>query len=246
MRRVKAIVEYDGSLFHGFQYQKGDIKTVQNEIEKSIFQITNEKVSVHAAGRTDAGVHSLGQTIHFDTNSNISEYSLKCAINHFLFKNGASIISLENIDNSFHARFSAKWRMYEYKILNRSSPSSLFKNHMWHVPLHLDVDKMKEAAELLKGTHDFNSFRASKCQGKSSIKTIELLDIERVNNEINMVIKSKSFLHNQVRIIMGTLYLIGVGKWNICDLKKAINEKKRCSAGPTAPPHGLYFKEVGY
>jgi tRNA pseudouridine38-40 synthase len=246
MKRIKAIIEYDGTLFHGFQYQKGNISTVQGLLGQTIHCITGQNVTIHVAGRTDAGVHALGQVIHFDAEMRLSPFQLKEALNHFLFRKGIGVVEMKEVNEDFHARFSATWRMYEYRILNRRSPSPLLLNRVWHIPMDLDVEAMRQGARFLCGTHDFQSFRAAQCQGTTSIKTLDQFDLFQEGDMIKAIIRSKSFLHNQVRIMMGTLFLLGKKKWTLENLKNAMEAKKRSASGPTAPPHGLYLKEVGY
>lgn len=243
--RYKITIEYDGTNFHGWQRQ-AEISSVQATIENAIEKFTNEKVTLHVAGRTDAGVHALAQVAHFDLQKNFETHKIITAINHYVRNNFISIISCDKMDESFHARFNAKSRSYTYKIINRKSPPALDKNRVWFVPINLNVEKMREGAKYLIGRHDFTSFRASECQAKSPIKTIDHINIEKQGDLILIHVKAKSFLHHMVRNIVGTLKLVGSEKIEPEKITDIINDKNRCSAGPNAPACGLYFVKVEY
>ncbi|MBP7189932.1 MAG: tRNA pseudouridine(38-40) synthase TruA [Rickettsiaceae bacterium] len=244
MPRYKATIEYLGTGLSGFQTQ-ANAPSVQEFIESSIEKFSHEKVTIYAAGRTDAGVHAYGQVIHFDLEKHIEPHIALRALNHFL-KPNISVISCEIAEEDFHARFSAKKRHYLYRILNRESDSAIDQNRIWHVKHPLDVSAMIKASEYLIGMHDFTSFRCSACQAKSPVKTISKIDISKVEDEVHFRISAPSFLHNMVRNIVGTLVMVGTSKWKIEDVKTALEAKDRRAAGPTAPAHGLYFMKVDY
>lgn len=248
--RYKIKIEYDGSSFCGWQRQscpfKGELRTVQNSIESALFKITGQSILVEGAGRTDRGVHATGQIGHFDLNYFFDPFRLKEALNSYLRHQSIVILSLEKEVNNFHARFSAIQRSYVYRIINRRAPLALEKNRAWHVITPLNEQSMAEAAQDLVGRHDFSSFRAAQCQSKNPLKTLTYFKITKEEEQIIATIQSKSFLHHQVRIMMGTLKLIGEGKWNRQDLKRILNSKERKQAGPTAPAHGLYLTRIDY
>ncbi|MCP5322761.1 MAG: tRNA pseudouridine(38-40) synthase TruA [Candidatus Paracaedibacteraceae bacterium] len=245
MPRYKFIIEYNGSAYHGWQYQE-NLPTIQGEIESAIFKITQESIRLQVSGRTDAGVHALGQVAHADINKLMDPFRLTYGLNHFLTNKGISILSTETCDTTFHARFSTKARTYLYKIINRRAPLTVDMKLAYHVPLPLDVTSMNEAAKYLIGHHDFTSFRASECQALSPKKTLEQAEFKQSNNLIEFHTRSKSFLHHQVRNMVGTLCLVGVGKWQPKDIQIALLAKNRKAAGPTAPPDGLYLREIIY
>jgi len=245
MPRYKIIIEYDGSGISGWQRQTNS-NSVQQFIEEAIEKFSQEKVIIHAAGRTDAGVHALGQVAHFDLEKDYPSDVVKRAINHFLRPNKVIILNCQVIDNEFNARFSAIKRHYRYVILNRKSPSVLEVNKVWHVHEDLDIEKLQIAANLLIGQHDFTSFRATHCQAQSPIKTLDEIKIYREGEKVIFTLKARSFLHHMVRNIVGSLVLVGVGKWQVEDITKALQAKNRRSAGPTAPACGLYFVQVDY
>jgi tRNA pseudouridine38-40 synthase len=243
--RYKVCIEYDGSFFHGWQRQK-NLVTVQASIEDALEAIVGYKPLVEGAGRTDTGVHATGQIGHFDLNKQYSCFRLRDALNAHLRDKGVVILEIQEVDPDFHARFSAVSRTYHYHILNRRTPLALDRLRAWHVVLDLDVRAMQEAANHLIGSHDFSSFRSVDCQSNSALKTLTQFDITQEGERITSTIKARSFLHNQVRIMMGTLKKIGEGKWKPIDLLRILEAKDRTIAGPTAPPHGLYLVDVGY
>jgi len=201
---------------------------------------------VQGAGRTDAGVHALGQTAHFDMTADKRPEEIRGGLTFHLKPQPVVVRSAELAPEAFHARFSATHRRYRYRILNRRTPAALERGHVWHVPVPLDVEAMQAAAALLIGTHDFNSFRSVSCQAKSSIKTLDELRVGRCGEEIRIEVAARSFLHNQVRILVGTLQLVGRGQWSAADVGKALAARDRTRAGPTAPPDGLCLMEVRY
>jgi tRNA pseudouridine38-40 synthase len=245
MQRYKLTIEYDGTHFHGWQRQDG-LPTVQAEVEKAISALSGEEKTIHCSGRTDAGVHALGQVAHVDLARRFEPFELRNGLNHFLRDSGVVVCYVEIVSEDFHARFSSKKRRYHYRILNRPFPLALQKERAWHVVKPLDAVKMQEAANHLIGCHDFSTFRAAECQGMSPVKTLEKLDVNRDGEQINITAVSKSFLHHQVRNMVGTLKLVGEGKWQPGDVKQALEARDRRAGGPTAPAHGLYFVCVDY
>ena len=210
-------------------------------------QVPN-KIIVYGAGRTDAGVHALAQVAHFDLKEDLEDWKLREAMNARLRDMEApiSVISVEKTGNDFHARFSAKGRGYVYRLLNRRAPAVLEKNRVWWVPVPLDVEKMREGTKYLLGHHDFSSFRAAACQAKSPLKTLDKLDIEVCGEEIRFIVEARSFLHHQVRNMVGTLKMVGDGHLQPDDVKRILEAKDRIAAGPTAPACGLYLSKVVY
>lgn len=245
MPRYKITIEYDGTGISGWQSQANG-NSIQQFLELAIATFTKEKVMVHGSGRTDAGVHALAQVAHFDLKKDYPTHVVQRAINHFLKPNKVIVTNCEIVDDEFHARFSAKRRLYQYVVLSRSAPSLLFENKVWHVKEKLDIKRMQAAADLLIGQHDFSSFRATHCQALSPIKTVEEIKIIQEGDKILFNLKAPSFLHHMVRNIVGTLVLVGKGKWRIEDIKKALDAKDRKAGGPTAPAQGLYFVRVEY
>jgi tRNA pseudouridine38-40 synthase len=201
---------------------------------------------VYGAGRTDAGVHAIGQVAHVDLIKDLPADKVRDALNFYLRLQPIVIARAELVDEEFHARFSATGRSYLYRILNRRAPAALERGHVWHVPHLLDAAAMHEAAQELIGHHDFTSFRSTECQAPSPVKTLDELRVSRAGEEIHVVAKARSFLHNQVRIMVGTLKLVGDGKWSAGDVAKALAAADRTKGGPTAPPDGLYLTEVRY
>lgn len=243
--RYKVWIEYDGSFFHGWQRQK-ELVTVQASIEDAVEAIVGHKVLVEGAGRTDTGVHATGQIGHFDLVKHYPAHRLKDALNAYLREKGVVILDVQETDQRFHARFSAVSRTYNYHIVNRRTPLALDRLRAWHVICKLDVIRMQHAANHLIGSHDFSSFRSADCQSNSALKTLSQFDIRQEGERIIATIKARSFLHNQVRIMMGTLKRVGEGKWGPEDLLRILEAKDRTRAGSTAPAHGLYLVDVGY
>lgn len=245
--RYKAVVEYDGTAFVGWQRQKGIAgKSVQEAIEAAIKSFSQQTVLVYAAGRTDAGVHALGQVVHFDLRVSVECYVVKNALNHYLRNEMVSILHLEEVDENFHCRFSAKQRNYIYKISNRDAPLCIDRMRMWHVPKKLNVSDMRSAASYLVGKKDYTSFRAKDCQSKSPIKTIDRLEITRQGDVISVELSALSFLHKQVRIIVGTIVQCGHGLFPPEYIETILKKRERSAAGITAPPYGLYLTHVEY
>ena len=245
MPRYKVTIEYNGSGISGWQRQKSG-NSIQQFIEEAIEKFSKEAVMVYGAGRTDAGVHALGQVAHFDLEKEHPVHVVQRAINHFLRPHKIILVNCEIIDDEFHSRFSAKKRNYKYIILNRPSASVLEADKAWHLRGELNIDKMQEAANILIGKHDFSSFRSAHCQAQSPIKTMDEIKIYREGEKVFFTLRATSFLHHMVRNIVGTLIFVGTGKWQVEDVLKALEDKNRRSAGPTAPAHGLYFTKIDY
>ena len=245
MPRYRITVEYDGRGFVGWQRQKNG-PSVQEALEQAIFRFRGETVRVFGAGRTDAGVHALGQVAHFDLARGARSDTIRDAINFHLKPDPVSVLAAVPVAETFHARLSAKERAYLYRIVNRRPPLALDFGRAWHVLVPLDHEAMHEAAQLLVGRHDFSTFRASLCQAKSPVKTLNLLAVERHGDEIRIRARARSFLHHQVRNIAGTLALVGEGKWKVADVAAALAARDRARGGPTAPAEGLYLTEVLY
>lgn len=244
MHNYKIIIEYEGTNFVGWQRQENGL-SIQQLIEESIEKLVNKKITIFGAGRTDAGVHAKGQVASFGLNDSIDTGTIRDGLNHYLRPHPVAILSTEKVDNDFNARFSAKVRFYEYRVINRRSPLTLENNRVWCVHKKIDLKKIIEQSEKFLGKHDLSAFRSINCQSKSSIKSIKSINIKTKKDEIFFTISAKSFLHSQVRIMVGTLIDIGLGK-----ISKSISEiislKKRDYAGVTAPPYGLYLMKVEY
>ena len=244
MVRYRAIVEYDGSNFSGWQkHEQSKNQSIQGAIECAISACANEQVIVYGASRTDAGVHALGQVLHFDLKKLWDVYKLRCAINYHICK-GISIIDLVECVSVFHSRFSKSKKSYMYRIVNRSSKLAIDRGRAWHVGIKLDYNLMNTVARDFLGVNDFTSFRNVKCQSRSTIKEIDTCDVQRIGNEIRIFIVGSSFLYNQVRIMVGTLVQIGMGK--NYDLKFIFKARDRRRAGVTAPAYGLYLVSIDY
>ncbi len=245
MKRYKITIEYNGQPFIGWQRQEVE-PSVQGTIEAALFKMSGVQITLHGAGRTDAGVHATGQAAHFDIRQDFPMDEIMGAINHYVKPLPISILSVEGVDNEFHARFSAVSRAYIYKIINRKAPLALENGRAWHIKEELDVEAMQEAANYLIGKHDFSSFRSAQCQSKNPVKTIDAIELIRKGEGIEMHIKAPSFLHNQVRIIIGNLRKVGNGTFKPLQIKEILEAKDRTKAAETAPPDGLYLVEVKY
>ena len=248
MNRLRLIIEYDGSNYVGWQKQKTG-KSIQEEIEKSLSQLFQEKIKVFGAGRTDSGVHATGQVAHFDVNKiKIEKNKIALAINYMLRKseNKISILKAEEVPLSFDSRFSVKNKTYLYKIFNRKIRSFLIEKRAWFVPNSLDISLMNQASKVLIGKYDFNAFRSISCQSRNSIRSIKNIKIDENINNIEIRVTGKSFLHNQVRIIVGTLVNVGKRVLNKEQILNILESKERINAGPTAPAHGLYLEKIEY
>ena len=245
MPKYKISIEYDGTNFVGWQKQDNG-PSIQSSIEEAIKKISSETVNVFGAGRTDSGVHAKEQVAHFNISNKIPLDNIRDGLNQHLRPLPIAILKAEEVNEDFHARFSALLRSYEYLIINRRSPLTLYKNQAWGVFKDLDIANMKEAAINFEGKHDFSAFRSIDCQASSSIKTIDSCKVEKQENYIIIKVTAKSFLHSQVRIIVGTLVDVGRGKILPINIKKIIDSKDRSKAGATAPAHGLYLLKVEY
>jgi len=243
--RFKLIVEYDGRPFMGWQRQPHG-PTVQQAIEQAIGAITQEEVTLHAAGRTDAGVHALAMTAHVDIDKTFAPLRLTDGINAKLRPQPIAILSAEIVEPDFHARFSCLGRRYLYRIANRRAPLALEAGRAWRVPVVLHADEMHKAAQVLVGNHDFTTFRSAHCQSESPVKTLDRLTVRRLGETIEIEAAARSFLHHQVRSMVGCLELVGRGKWTRGDLENALAAKDRAALGFNAPPDGLYFVEASY
>jgi len=245
MQRYKMKIEYEGTPFAGWQFQK-NARSVQEVLQKAIFNFSKEKVVVTGAGRTDSGVHALAQVAHFDLKKKIKENNILPAINQNIGNKPVTVLKINKVNNKFHARFDAKRRTYQYIIINRQSPLALQKNKAWHIRKKLDVKIMKKGAKLLLGTHDFSTFRASSCGAKSPIKTMEKVLIKKKKDKISLQFTSRSFLQQQVRSMVGCIKYLGEGKWNLNDFKNSFKSMSRLKCAPPAPACGLYLKKVEY
>ena len=247
--RYKITIEYDGTDTLGWQRQL-DGPSIQEYLETALLPLSPQHlpITVQGAGRTDCGVHALAQVAHFDLERNIENWKLRDALNFHLREQNAPVVILdvETVASDFNARFSAQGRAYTYRILNRRSPSILEKNRVWWVPVELNIEAMQKGALYLLGKHDFSSFRAAACQAKSPVKTLDKLEITRNKDEIVFEVEAKSFLHHQVRNIVGTLKLVGEGNLTPQKIKNILEAKDRKTAGPTAPACGLYLSKVWY
>jgi len=245
MQRYKLTLEYDGTPFVGWQFQKNG-QSVQEVLQKAIFNFSNEKVVVTGAGRTDSGVHALGQIAHFDLKKKIKEKKILPAINQNMSNKSVTVLKINKTDKNFHARHDAKKRTYYYLIINRQAPLALQKNKAWHIRKKLDMKGMKKGAKFLLGTHDFSTFRSSSCGAKSPIRTMEKILIKKNKDKITLQFTSRSFLQQQVRSMTGCLKYLGEGKWNLNDFKNSFRSKNRSKCAPPAPACGLYLKKVEY
>ena len=245
MPRYKLIVEYDGAGYVGWQRQENGY-SIQQALEEAVASFTGAEVVVHGAGRTDAGVHALGQVAQIDLPKEFPADTVRDAINAHLMPQAIAIIEAIQVDEGFEARFSAVARHYLYRIVTRRAPLTLAQGQAWHVRGDLDARAMHDAAQFLLGKHDFTTFRAAHCQAKSPVKTLDRLDVSRLAGEIEIRASARSFLHHQVRSIVGSLKLVGEGKWAAADLKAALDAADRSRCGPVAPPDGLYLTKVDY
>ena len=244
-QRFKLTIEYDGGSFVGWQHQENGF-SVQEAIETAITEFSGETPRLHCAGRTDAGVHALGQVAHVDMEKKLTPHRVESAINACLRPHPISILKVEEVDTEFSARFNATQRHYEYRIINRRAPLTLERGKAWWVPQKLDAQAMHDAAQVFVGEHDFTTFRNIRCQAKSPIKTLDKISVSRYGESIIAEVSARSFLHNQVRSMVGTLMRVGEGKWSKTDVKTALEAKDRTKVGLNAPSEGLYLKAVSY
>lgn len=245
MTRWKLTIEYFGAGFCGWQRQPHNL-SVQQVIEEAIEKFSSESVTLHVAGRTDAGVHAFAQVAHFDLNKETTADTVRDAINFHVRPHKVVVLNAEAVGEEFHARFEAQYRRYFYQILNRRAPSALLGELAWHIARPLDVETMQQAAQMLIGKHDFSTFRAQHCQSNSPIKTLDELTIRPDGDLILFEVQARSFLYHQVRNMVGTLALVGNGQWSLDDFRQAFEARDRAKGGPTAPAHGLFFHSVGY
>ena len=245
MPRYRLTIEYDGGPYNGLQAQAGQ-PSVQASVEAAVKAFCGQTLRVHAAGRTDSGVHASGQVVHFDLERDWKPDVVRDALNAHLRHEPIAVLDAVQVGEDFHARFSAKERRYLYRILARRSPPALEAGKVWHVRKPVDADAMHEAAQALLGHHDFTTFRDIACQAKSPVKTLDVARVERVGEEVRLVFAARSFLHRQVRSMSGSLVEVGLGRWSAGDLKAALDACDRRACGPVAPAAGLYLTEVVY
>lgn len=245
MPRYKLTLEYDGAPYSGWQRQP-DRPSVQQALEEAVHRFCGARITVRAAGRTDAGVHATGQVVHVDLAEDYATDTVRDALNFHLKGATITVLDAVTVSDEFDARFSATERHYLYRFQSRRAPSILLAGRVWWVPKPLSAKAMNDAAQLFVGTHDFTTFRASECQAKSPVKTINHIAVERAGAEIHLSVSARSFLHNQIRSFAGSLKLVGEGRWNLPDLRSALEAKDRKACGPVAPPHGLYLTQVDY
>ncbi len=247
-RRWKLTIEYDGRPFSGWQAQDHH-SSIQRTIEEAIFKFCQQRIVIHGAGRTDAGVHARGQIAHFDLDYGdrlLSGHDLARALNAHLRGHPVAIIEAAEVAPDFHARFTAKNKLYRYRIVNRGPKLTIDEGLAWHLWKPLDAAAMHDAAQCLIGVHDFTSFRDSECQAKNPVRSIDRIDVYRMGEEVFMDVEAKSFLHHQVRNIIGTLVFVGEGKWTAQDVANILAAKDRTGAGVTAPPDGLTLMRIDY
>ena len=249
MPRYALKVEYDGKPYHGWQRQR-DVPSVQKTIEIAISKIAPENPEIQGAGRTDAGVHATGQVAHVDLNKSWESFRLSEAINHHLKPAPISVTKCSLVDSDFHARFSAKERLYKFRLLSRRSPANVDAGWVWQIHHRLNIELMRNGAKYLIGKHDFTTFRSSICQAQSPIKSLNEISIQehdlKCGKEFEFTIRARSFLHNQVRSFIGTLERVGAGAWEPERVNEALLAKDRSCCGPVCPPHGLYLAKVSY
>lgn len=245
MTRFALTIEFDGGPYMGWQWQDHGA-SVQGAIEEAIFKTTGEKTLVYSAGRTDAGVHALGMRAHVDIQKPLPPFRLMGAINAHLRPHPIAILACEEVDPEWHARYTCIGRSYEYRILNRRAPLTLEKGRVWRIGPDMDAAAMHDAAQLLIGQHDFTTFRSTACQSASPLKTLDRLDVRREGDHIIVEAAALSFLHHQVRSMVGCLAAVGLGRWTADDLKAALAARSRSALAENAPPEGLYFVSARY
>jgi len=243
--RWRLTIEYDGGPFMGWQRQEHG-PSVQQALEEALFRMTGEMAAVHAAGRTDAGVHALAMSAHAEIEKTVTAHRLREGLNALVRPQPISVLAVEQVADDWHARFSCIGRRYLYRILNRRAPPALERGKVWHIPVPLDVEAMQAGAAFLVGRHDFTTFRSVQCQSDSPVKTLDNLEVSRVGEEIHVQAAARSFLHHQVRSMVGCLALVGRGQWQPEDIQRALEARDRSALGFNAPPHGLYFIEAVY
>ncbi|MCL2469517.1 MAG: tRNA pseudouridine(38-40) synthase TruA [Alphaproteobacteria bacterium] len=244
-KRWAITVEYDGAGFSGWQRQRESL-TVQQVLEEALTSFCGESVTLHVAGRTDAGVHALAQVAHFDLEKDTDEQTICGAMNHYVRPHAVTVLSAREVAPDFHARFSAQARRYRYIVCNRKPPLALMRGRAWHVVAPLSLDSMRKAAKLLHGKHDFSTFRASGCQANSPLRTLDSITVDQQEDLFVFEAQARSFLYHQVRNMVGSLTLVGAGQWNVDDFAQAFAAADRTKGGLTAPADGLYFMRVFY
>ena len=245
MPRYKLTIEYDGGPFAGWQRQE-NAPSVQASLERAAQELCGEPVAVQGAGRTDSGVHALGQTAHIDLPKAFRTDTVRDALNQHLKPDPIAVLEAEEVEDDFHARFSATQRHYLYRMIDRRPPLTLDRGQVWRVMKKLDADAMHAAAQCLIGRHDFTTFRDAQCQAESPVKTMDAVRVSRLGEEVQFECSARSFLHRQVRSITGSLVEVGMGKWTVKDFKAALDAADRKRCGPVAPPDGLYLVAVDY
>ena len=245
MNRYKIKIEYDGTPFVGWQFQKNGT-SVQKVLQDAIFLFSQEKTVVNGAGRTDSGVHAEEQVAHFDLKKKIKKKKFIKGVNKYIGNYPISVLEVRKVSRKFHSRYDAKQRVYRYIIVNRSSRLSLLKNKAWHISKNLNILKMKKGSKMLVGTHDFSTFRSSSCSANSPIKTLKKAKIKKRDNKIFIDFVSKSFLQQQVRSMVGCLKYLGEGKWSLKKFQKVFLSKTRSNCAPPAPAQGLYLIKIKY
>jgi tRNA pseudouridine38-40 synthase len=243
--RWRLTIEYDGGPFMGWQRQDHG-PSLQQTLEEALHRMTGELASVIAAGRTDAGVHALAMSAHVDVTKSLTPHRLREGLNALVRPHPISIIDVQKVADDWHARFSCIGRQYLYRILNRQAPPALDSGRVWHIAVPLDVEAMSDGAAYLIGRHDFTTFRSAHCQSDSPVKTLDRMDVSRTGEEIHVTAAARSFLHHQVRSMVGCLALVGRSQWAPGDMRKALEARDRAALGLNAPPHGLYFVEAIY
>jgi tRNA pseudouridine38-40 synthase len=243
--RWRLTIEYDGGPFMGWQRQDHG-PSVQQTLEEALERMTGERAAFTAAGRTDAGVHALAMPAHVDMAKELTPHRLREGLNALVRPQPVSVLDVEQVAEDWHARFSCTGRRYLYRILNRRAPPALDRGRVWHVAVPLDVEAMQAGAAMLVGRHDFTTFRSVHCQSDSPVKTLDRLEVKRLGEEIHVEAAARSFLHHQVRSMVGCLGLVGRGQWTPGDIGKALEAKDRAALGLNAPPHGLYFAGASY
>ena len=245
MTRWRLTIEYDGGPFMGWQRQDHG-PSVQQALEEALQRMTGEQAVFIAAGRTDAGVHALAMSAHVDVMKSVTPHRVREGLNALVRPQPVSVLDVEQVPDDWHARFSCIGRRYLYRVLARRAPAALDAGRIWHIPVALDVDAMREGAAHLIGRHDFTTFRSAQCQSDSPVKTLDTLDVSRAGDEIHVTAGARSFLHHQVRSMVGCLALVGRGQWQPGDMKTALEARDRAALGFNSPPHGLYFVEALY
>jgi tRNA pseudouridine38-40 synthase len=245
-KNIKLVLEYDGTRYHGWQAQAGSGRpTIQETVELAISRLAREDVKIFSSGRTDSGVHALGHIANFHTTSSIPPAAWAPALNHQLPRD-IRVLTSEEAAADFHARYSARGKIYMYRILNRREPTALYRDYAWHVNLRLKLRPMREAAAVMVGTHDFSAFRASRCAAKSPVRTVTRVDVKKTGDFVEIWVEAESFLQYMVRNIVGTLVEVGLGRYRPGDVEQMLASCNRSESGRTAPAHGLYLVSVQY